>query len=188
VTTMIERTDIDELMINLSGIYPAWKQAVATPEEAKVMKRVWYNGILAANLGREDLQRGISEASNDHSKYLPSLGQFIAWCRSGSELSKFQAWQMAALANDLKPINDPLVLEAAKRTGIFDIKNRDERDVRPLFFDHYADVLRERAQGVQFALPAPEPGPMPVSAEPITDEQRAENRRKIEEIMKGLGK
>jgi hypothetical protein len=178
---------IDKLIPSLAAIFPAWRQAIKTPDEARMVKREWYMALSEANVTPKEVAQGLSKARKHDSPYLPSCGMFLAWCRSGSELSKNQAWQMACCGSVVKPITDPLVLEAVNRSGgMFNIKNRPERDMRPLFFDHYADVLRERAGGAQFSLPAPEPEPEEEKRTPMSDQEIAAAKQKINDILNGV--
>jgi hypothetical protein len=176
---------VDKLIPSLAAIFPAWRQAISTPDEARMVKREWYMALSDANVTPNEVAQGLSKARKHDSPYLPSCGMFLGWCRSKTELSKFQAWQMASMSSDLKPINDPMVFEAAKRTGIYDIKNRNERDIKPLFFDHYEDVLRERFDGAQFYLPAPDKNPD--HTDPVqTDEDRARGRKVLDKLLNDL--
>lgn len=153
---MVTKEQMNEVLRQLAAIYPAWKQAIKTREDADNLKRVWWDEFNRLGMTTDDLQRGILVARKSDSAFLPSLGQFVGWCGSGVGITKHRAWQMAAMSASQK-ITDPLVYEAVRRTGRYDVQNGDERTIRPLFFEHYEQVCRESAEGEQFALPAPEP-------------------------------
>ena len=182
---MVTKDNIDELVFQLSAIFPAWNNAIQSTEQANNLKRVWFTHLNDMGLTSQDLLRGLKKARMQESGFLPSLGQFASWCQATGLPTKHQAWQIAANANELRPITNPLVLEAANRTKQFDIRNRNERDVKPLFFDHYADVLREHSEGVRFELPPPPPKKQ-ISNDRKPAQRSPEADKKIKEILSGV--
>lgn len=82
-------TDRDRALINhlfkrLTAIYPAWKLAFPTEESVKEAKRAWIDAFI--NNGMSDpeyLIEGVKFCERDQQPYLPSVGQFMEWCRLG---------------------------------------------------------------------------------------------------------
>jgi hypothetical protein len=73
---------INKLFTALTGIYPAWKAAYPTMENLNEAKRQWLIAFKDEELDRwEYVERGLKEARQDTNRFLPSVGQFIDWCR-----------------------------------------------------------------------------------------------------------
>ena len=179
---MITKQHIDEVINQLAAVFPAWQAAIKTQEQANNLKRVWFDEVNRQGLTEIDLRRGLLQARQSESPYLPSLGQFVGWCKNQSHLTPERAWQMAAMSQT-QPITDPLVAEAVKRTGRYDIINRSERDIKPLFLDHYREVIDEAKQGVVFRLPEPKADQIKIEEKP-TDPEEA--RKHVAKILKML--
>ena len=162
---MVTKDHINELVMQLSAIFPGWNAAIQSTEQANNLKRVWHAHMNEMGLTPEDLNRGIGMARHHESDFLPSLGQFVSWCGRGNIQPKNVAWQTAQMGS-AKKITDPLIYEAARRTGSYDIQTRPERDVKPLFVEHYQQVISESLSGTEFTIPEdrriesePEPKP-----------------------------
>lgn len=176
---MSEPNIVSKTMDALGALYPSWHKA----SQDQTVRYAWGRAMSHAGLGMEQIKAGIIKAEQDTSSFPPSCGQFIEWCKGSGTLPKHRAWQMAAMSAS-KKITDPLVLEATRRTGTYDIQHADERFTRPLFFEHYEQVCREQSEGAQFALPAPEPEPEPEAGKPMDPE---EQRRIMDDLYKTIG-
>jgi hypothetical protein len=76
---------INTLFRKLQAISPAWKQAFATSADVAEAKREWTIGLVAAGITSDELvEYGLAQARRSISPFLPSLGQFIRWCETGS--------------------------------------------------------------------------------------------------------
>jgi len=180
---VITKQHIDEVIKQLAAVFPAWQAAIKTQDQANNLKRVWFDEVNRQGLTEEDLKQGLLKARQSDSPYLPSLGQFIGWCQPAKYLTVERAWQIAAMSGT-QPITNPLVAEAVKRTGKYDIINRPERDIKPLFKDHYEEVISEAKQGAQFKLPPPQEPKKEIDFQKI---DRQESRKYIDRIMELLG-
>lgn len=184
---MSESNVVSHTMEALGALYPSWHKA----SQDQTVRYAWGRAMSHAGLGMEQIKAGIIKAEQDTSSFPPSCGQFIEWCKGSETLPKHRAWQMAAMSGS-KEITDPVVLEAARRTGTYDIQNGDQRHIKPLFFEHYEQVCREQSEGHQFALPAPEPSAN-IEDEPDTrtPEQIESDRKKakahIQSILDNIG-
>lgn len=185
---MVTKEQMNEVLRQLAAIYPAWKQAISTQDQADNLKRVWWDEFNRIGLDPKDLQRGVIQARATDSSFLPSLGQFIGWCESGGPNSlpgRHQAYQEACLHRDAGDWSSPAVYHAASRTGLYDLKTQSESKTRPLFFEHYADVCAEVQRGTVLELPAPEPVPE-IAARPATQEDQELARKTLDELYKNL--
>lgn len=67
----------------LTGTKPAWRHALSSKEAVVRTKRAWTAAIIKAGITKfEQIQHGITLAGLDTSPFLPSVGQFIDWCKS----------------------------------------------------------------------------------------------------------
>lgn len=80
-------TDADRQIVNtvfskLAAIFPAWKQAFDGPEGIREAKRTWLEAFMENEINTlEQINRGLVEAKKSTNPFLPSVGQFIEWCR-----------------------------------------------------------------------------------------------------------
>lgn len=72
---------INKLFEELKGIYPAWKAAFETPEDFQNTRRVWLETLISEKITPKRVEGGIQAARSDKSPFIPSVGQFVAWCR-----------------------------------------------------------------------------------------------------------
>jgi hypothetical protein len=73
---------INYLFAELSGIFPAFSKAWPSSKEFESAKRNWLLALIAAkiNTGKK-LQVGLTNARNYGKPWVPSVGQFIEWCK-----------------------------------------------------------------------------------------------------------
>lgn len=146
---------MDHTIKQLKAIFPAWHQAMRTEDEEQNLKYTWAKAFFEAGIGIDDIRRGLKRAARHPDKWMPSCGEFISWCMPAGEPTAAQAYQQAAMGRYVSPE----ALEAAKRTGEYDLRNNPNRELRRLFEDHYRDVLNEKREGKVFMLPKPDKKP-----------------------------
>lgn len=163
-----DRKIIEQAIDALGAIFPMW----ADRSNDRDTRYSWYRGLARAELTKDQIKSGIVKAERHDSPYAPSMGVFISWCVGRQEATPAQAYQQAALGQ----YTSPEALEAAKRTGEFDLKNNPSRDIRRLFEDHYRDVLDEKSAGKVFELPRSKPKPQAIeyTSEMTQDESDSE--------------
>lgn len=74
---------VDRLFARLKAIFPAWQAAFDGEEGYQEAKRLWLealvnNGVTTA----AQFKRGIAQAERESNPFFPSVGQFIAWCKT----------------------------------------------------------------------------------------------------------
>lgn len=74
---------VDRLFVRLKAVFPAWQAAFDGEEGYQEAKRLWLealvnNGITTA----AQFKRGIAQAERESNPFFPSVGQFIAWCKT----------------------------------------------------------------------------------------------------------
>jgi hypothetical protein len=73
---------INKIFIELAAIYPAWKNAFPNQQALDECKRQWMKAFKENGLDQwEYIERGLKEARADKNPFLPSVGQFVDWCR-----------------------------------------------------------------------------------------------------------
>ena len=73
---------VDRLFERLKLTFPAWRQAFSSDEEFNEAKRLWLEALVRNNvLTAEQFKQGIAKAEQMESPFLPSVGQFIGWCK-----------------------------------------------------------------------------------------------------------
>jgi hypothetical protein len=114
-------TDQDKALINhlfkrLEAIFPAWKQAFANPESIREAKRVWFDALIDNKINTpEQIARGLKEAVKQTSPFLPSVGQFIEWCK---EPVKDPSHEPFLLEDKGEPATPERVQEMLREAGL----------------------------------------------------------------------
>lgn len=67
---------------SLRGMFPGWRNAIKSTIELNNMKREWLKAFIENGI-RTDTQinKGLGVARKSTSSFIPSIGQFIEWCR-----------------------------------------------------------------------------------------------------------
>ncbi|MCK3657246.1 hypothetical protein A4G18_00550 [Pasteurellaceae bacterium Pebbles2] len=74
---------INELFDELRAIYPAWKAAFTSDADYQNARRVWLETIVSQRLTPRHIDYALAIAKTDENRFLPSIGQFVAWCKQG---------------------------------------------------------------------------------------------------------
>jgi len=76
-------TVLNIVMKSIKAIYPAWRTTIKSQAELDNMKREWLIGFVESNIKTDkQINRGLKLARADKNPFLPSIGQFIEWCKS----------------------------------------------------------------------------------------------------------
>lgn len=158
---------INLLFAELKAVHPAWRHAwpdKATEDAAKVS---WTKAFTAAGMRSiEQIRYGIERCRQSGSPFMPSVGQFMDWCRPTPENmglpSVERAYRQACAASH--PAADasnlhPAVWHAACEAGLFLLANQPESKSRPVFERAYAITVDmvlhgEPLREIPKALPA----------------------------------
>lgn len=77
---------VNDLFIELSGIFPAWKNAFDGIDGIRAAKRNWMAGLVDAGINQiSQIQNGLRKARQSDNPFMPSVGQFINWCNVNPE-------------------------------------------------------------------------------------------------------
>jgi len=70
------------VLMKLKGIFPAWRNAIKSQTELDNIKREWLTAFIDNNIRTDDqIKKGLSLCRKSTSSFIPSLGQFIEWCK-----------------------------------------------------------------------------------------------------------
>ena len=147
---------INDIFKSLQATFPAWRNSLQTPEEARIAKKVFTKGLMESGVTSiAEIQLGMKQARASGSAFFPSIGQFIGWCKPMPEdfglLSVGEAYIAACNGNGK---NNEAVHHAAIATGPFDLRRSTSGDnVCKRFEYNYAVVVRRVMNGEQLGQP-----------------------------------
>ncbi|ABC27501.1 conserved hypothetical protein [Hahella chejuensis KCTC 2396] len=185
---------VNRLFTELSGIFPAWKYAFPDHEVIQQAKKAWTKGFIENGiLTMQQVQVGLVRARRLNTPHIPSVGQFIAWCKPTAEdlgLMPVQAaYRLACEGGQKLEHSDSLahlaVRIAARETGWYELRTRLESEMLPLFTRNYDIVCRRVMNGedIQADIPKALPEEPVKASRPVPKE---EARRRMAELLKSI--
>lgn len=76
---------VNKIFHSLKAIFPAWAAAIRDQDYLNQSKAEWLKGLLENGITADyQIEAGFVKARAHNSPYLPSIGQFIEWCRSAT--------------------------------------------------------------------------------------------------------
>ncbi len=167
---------MDELFIELMSIFPAWKQALTTPQQVAHAKKTWTKAMIENGItDKRRMAIGLRVARQSNSPFLPSAGQFVEWCLPKADdygLPDERTAYLEACQNShnvtTSKWSHPAIFYAGKQTGFFLLKTAKEDKSWPMFKRNYADAVKQVKAGQVFETPERLPPPPP--AEPAKPE------------------
>lgn len=180
---------VNALFRELKAIFPAWRQAWPTPADESVARRSWIKAFSAADLRNLDqIRYGVEQCRLSGRPFMPSVGEFIAWCRPTPEqlgcpsahAAFLQACALAHPAADRSSVH-AAVWHAAHEVGLYVLAQLPESRSWPAFERAYGLTLGMLARGEPLReIPKALPASVSVPASP--DKVRSA----LEEIRKKL--
>jgi hypothetical protein len=121
--------------------------------------------------------------------FLPSIASVVDTCKSGLSLfglpvvhdAYLEACRMPS-PKSVQSWSHPAVYMAGKATGWFELANRAEGQIFPLFEYHYSHLVQRALQGEELTLNAPTPIPESL-ATPLSTK---ENQSRLQELKASL--
>lgn len=181
---------INRIFKELQATFPAWASALRTEEEIELAKKIWTKSLIENKVTTmEQIRRGFRQARSLGSKYLPSVGEFIIWCRPDfeslglpdSEKAYRNACKMAHSVYE-KGWLHPVVYVAAKEIGFFELKTKPERDTARIFKNCYVSVCERVIAGEDFSGAIPKALPKPKYI-PVSKEKAKANIQKLKQLV-----
>ena len=159
----------------LKACYPSWRSAIRSAEEDAEFKKQWLRGFAENGVDSVDkLSAGLEFARRDKSSWLPSVGQFIEWCKPSAEslgLPDVRSAYLEACHFKAGDVWSHDVVYFACRGWLYDLQIMSEARGFKRFEYHYGLVVKRMLAGddlggVPVALPSPDdvagdPVPMP---------------------------
>lgn len=72
---------INKVFRSLKAIFPAWSAAIRDPEIESQARQEWLRGFIENGITSDtQINFGLAKCRAHNSPFLPSVGQFIAWC------------------------------------------------------------------------------------------------------------
>lgn len=86
IPTASDAEFVNRIFAQLQAIFPAWRSAFPDERAAIEAKRQWTQGLVEAGLTDvETIRGGLRMARQADSPFIPSVGQFIGWCREAKK-------------------------------------------------------------------------------------------------------
>jgi hypothetical protein len=77
---------INKVLADLKGACPGWRSSIQTKEDYDSMRQQWLIGFLENGITSDmQIEAGMAKARLYSKPYLPSVGQFIGWCKASTE-------------------------------------------------------------------------------------------------------
>ena len=75
-------TVLNIVIKSIRSIYPAWRTSVKSQAELDGLKAEWLIAFQESRISTDiQINRGLAMARKDTNPFLPSVGQFIDWCK-----------------------------------------------------------------------------------------------------------
>jgi hypothetical protein len=76
---------VNKIFRSLTAIFPAWGAAIKDQEAMNQAKAEWFKGLIENNITSDiQIDAGLAKARTHNSPFLPSIGQFISWCKDST--------------------------------------------------------------------------------------------------------
>lgn len=141
---------LNTIFEELEAIFPSFAQIHSNQEKLDAMKRVWMRGLIDAGINsRSQIDYALRQCRNSTSPFIPSLGQFLDWCKPTNAslgLPDFhEAYAIAIRLNRqfAEPANLPEHIETVIRHCIqqidpFKFRQMPDKQAQKVFTHYYA--------------------------------------------------
>lgn len=151
----------------MKAIFPAWGAAIRDPEVEAQARTEWLKGFIENGIATDtQINAGLSKCRTHDSPFLPSIGQFIAWCAEAAvEASGFPSESEARLAMirelgksaDIREWHSlhPVIYWVYTQRSGYDWKQMSTKDLNDAFSENWDVAVRMAKKGHQFESPIP---------------------------------
>ena len=146
---------VNALFAELKAIHPAWRSAWPNVESENNAKRSWTKAFTSAGMcSIEQIRYGIERCRANGNPFMPSVGEFLNWCRPtpenmglpSVERAYLQACAASHPAADSSRLH-PAVWHAACEAGLYLLARQPESKSRPVFERAYALTIEMIIRG-----------------------------------------
>lgn len=193
---------INWLFTELRSNCTAFKQAWPDADSQRNAKKTWLKAFMLAGVNKiEQLQFGLKKVLLMENPFVPSPGQFIAWCKPSPEDIGFPKLEEAYLISihinrqfsHYKHKNDnvdAVIRHAVEQIGCMSYREMSADNSRKAFNSYYAQALEQFMNGslqtIAKAIPEKtEPHPQDVPALKLTMAERM-NKQEVERLSRGM--
>lgn len=146
---------VNALFAELKAIHPAWRSAWPNVEAENNAKRSWTKAFTSAGMcSIEQIRYGIERCRANGNPFMPSVGEFLNWCRPTPENmglpSVARAYLQACGASHPSADSSrlhPAVWHAACEAGLYLLARQPESKSRPVFERAYALTIEMIIRG-----------------------------------------
>jgi hypothetical protein len=161
----------------LKAIFPAWASAIKDPEIESQARKEWLMGLIESRITTEkQISAGLAKCRAHNSPFLPSIGQFVEWCRLATQNAAGLPSESEALSAMIAEIgkpkelrdwarHHPSVFMAYSKRQTYDWKNYKYHELKSFFSECWEEVKQAANGGFDFysALPKPQDVNAPVT-------------------------
>lgn len=150
---------VNNLFLTMQQIFPAFKQAWPTQAIYEGAKKQWVKAFMDANLTDVTrINKGLSKFRQMKNPFVPSAGQFIAWCKPGfSDLGLpdyVEAYKLSLKINAMGSdyvcdhvLTDTLIRHAIGEIGHFAYREMKADDSKKKFVYFYERAIDKYQNG-----------------------------------------
>lgn len=178
---------VNWLFTELQSIYPAWSKAFPDDHSLKAAKRTWTIALVEQGVSDiNELKAALRVARADESAFFPSVGKFISWGKSESDMKAREAFNLLNVYRGGQMHTLPVEVRASFDQLRHVDFQKTEQDLFTIFKGHYHNVLELKKQGKTLdhlivpRLSDPNEGRL------ISDEQRVRIYSKIQDAKRKL--
>lgn len=163
-----------------------YNKAFPTPEKLHYAKKLWFDYL------RDYQAAAITAAARRairESEFLPSIATLLKYCSGAGAAGlpdSYSAYREACLAPSPKADfqwSHPAVYYAGRATGWNLLASKSESQAWPVFSRHYRTICDRLAQGEELARPDAKK----LTKKPAAPLGRAENRKKLQQLLRDTG-
>ncbi len=190
-------TVINSLFSELTANFTAFHVAWPTEEVRNTAKRVWIKAFLLAGISRsEQIQHGLNHCYLMESPFVPTVGQFISWCKPTPQSMGFPTTEEAYTASivmnrqfsDYKHPDDrvdTVIRHAIHQIGSMTYREMKIDNAKKTFKTYYDIALRQFMEGELKVIP--KALPEKAEAHPQDRERSDEARKKCMDMLRSKG-
>ncbi|MCG3743112.1 hypothetical protein EXA18_06365 [Vibrio cincinnatiensis] len=153
---------VNNLFAELQVIFPAWRLAFPTQAALDNAKRTWTLALFENGIHHgTQIKAGLRKARASGSPHMPSVGQFMSWCRPSAEdlglPSIEQAFAMIGIMrySDTRQKMPDVVQAAFNQIQHWDLTHLTEKELFPIFKSHYQKLIEKLSRGEDISYLCP---------------------------------
>lgn len=152
---------------SLKAIFPAWLSAIRDPEVEAQARAEWLKGLIENGINSDSqINAGLAKCRAHNSPFLPSIGQFVTWCKeaAGSMVNlPSESEARLAMIRELSRSPDiraweqyhPAVRWAYTQKQSSDWKLLSNKDLSAAFHEIWIIALKMARENYSFDVPLP---------------------------------